>query len=214
MIVVEYDSDLCRWATDGAHRPDGKPILTVKQMRHAADRYRLGKSRSGKCIYWMIDELGRMQEGRLGEAWVSVLLKTREPMLRKYWRESICLFGQHLLMEEESFGLPVSIVDTERSAVILSELFPESLWMAIPTTMFQIDLLEPLKGRRIRLFPRADVTSSNYVCFLDLAEMARRTYHLDITVSDVLEANASEEQRQQEVDLLEFLLSWSVECGV
>ena len=30
--------------------------LTESQMHHAAERYRLGKSRSGKTIFWMLSE--------------------------------------------------------------------------------------------------------------------------------------------------------------
>jgi hypothetical protein len=32
--------------------------LSEAQLHRAACRYRLGKSRSGKCIFWMINEIG------------------------------------------------------------------------------------------------------------------------------------------------------------
>lgn len=31
--------------------------LTVKQMHHAAQRYHLGKTKSGQPMYWMIDDM-------------------------------------------------------------------------------------------------------------------------------------------------------------
>jgi len=99
--------------------------LTVSQMHHAAQRYHLGKSKSGLPIFWMIDELGTVLDGHIAsDVWISSLLKKREPLLQ-YWKVSHCLFGLHLLKD-----MPVSIVDSERSAVILSELCPESVWMA------------------------------------------------------------------------------------
>ena len=35
-------------------------------MAHAAERYRLGKSKKGKPIFWMIDERGIVRDGRIG----------------------------------------------------------------------------------------------------------------------------------------------------
>ena len=47
LVTVEYDSDFCLWVTDGSHQPDGKPILTETQMRHAAEQYHLDIECSG-----------------------------------------------------------------------------------------------------------------------------------------------------------------------
>lgn len=64
MVAVECDSDLC-------HEVVANGWLSEEQMRHAAERYRLGKSKSGKTIYWMIDEMNQARDGHLGDAWVS-----------------------------------------------------------------------------------------------------------------------------------------------
>ena len=45
------------------------------------------------------------------------------------------------------------------SAVILSELFPESIWMAYATITHVVpDLLDPLEGRTVTIFPSTDDT--------------------------------------------------------
>ena len=49
MVQVATDSELCLEVI-------GKGLLTQQQMAHAAQRYRLGKSRSGKTIFWLFDE--------------------------------------------------------------------------------------------------------------------------------------------------------------
>lgn len=68
MVVVDSSSDWCRkMVSDG--------LLTEAQMQHACERYRLGKSRSGKTIFWMLDELGRVLDGHLGDEWVTCLLR-------------------------------------------------------------------------------------------------------------------------------------------
>lgn len=55
MVVVDYDSDLCREVVANGW-------LSEEQMHHAAERYRLGRSKSGKTIYWMIDEMNQVRD--------------------------------------------------------------------------------------------------------------------------------------------------------
>ena len=64
--------------------------LTAGQMLHAAQRYLLGKSRSGIPIFWMIDDMLQPQDGHIGSTWISSLLKKREPLL-EHWTATHCL---------------------------------------------------------------------------------------------------------------------------
>ena len=88
------DSDFCREVV-------ARGWLTEEQMAHAAERYRLGRSRSGRCIFWMIDETGRVYDGHIGNSWVSAMLKAREPELLKDWHTEHCLLGLHQLKNEK-----------------------------------------------------------------------------------------------------------------
>ena len=194
--------ELCR--CDGPF--EGTPMLTDEQFRHAAERYHLGRSRSGKPIYWMIDELGIVRDGRIGDGWVSQMLKHRYPDFSKFITTQHCLFGLHLLNESNSINT-ISIVESERSALILSELYPQSLWMAYSyPANFNEYLFEPLQDHRIILFPNADETMSTYLAFLDIADQARRKFHLDITVSTLLEDDTTASQKSRHIDLLTFYL--------
>jgi len=241
--------------------------LTVDQMHHAAERYLLGKSKSGATIFWLIDDLCRPLDALIApDTWISSLLKQREPLLMS-WRPRRCLFGEHLLTEElfshtdttesteikghtdlanltdikfsnsqildkkdssnsqvldkkdscasNSFrdfrdfcvtNKPVCVVESPVSAVILSELYPNSIWLSsVPSTYFTIDLLEPLRGRTIKVYPHTDATLSNYLSWLEIADMARQAYHLDITVSCTLEDTASPSQKDRRIDILQYL---------
>ena len=180
--------------------------LTEAQMHHAADRYLLGKSHSGKTIYWMIDELGIVLDGHIGTSWVSTMFKNRLPEVAPYIVTRHCLFGQHLLTQADP-SMPISIVESERSAVILSELYPQSLWLAYAyPANFSERLLEPLQGHRVVLFSNADETMDNYLSFLEIADQARRRYHLDVTVSTLLEDRTTLSQKSRHIDLLTFYL--------
>ena len=186
--------------------------LTPDQMHHACDRYHLGKTKSGKPIYWMIDDMRQPLDAHIGATWISSLLKIREPFLEP-WQVQHCLFGLHLLMEDvrwkkEDFNPPpISVVEREEAAVVLSELFPESIWMAYATTPHLTpDLFAPLEGRTVTIYPRTDPTMSTILFFEDLVDRTLRLYDIDLTIDTTLEDHASDSQKDRCIDLLEFLL--------
>ena len=206
--------------------------LTVEQMHHACQRYYLGKTRSGQPIFWMIDDMLSPLDAHIGTTWISTLLKAREPLIAS-WCITHCLFGLHLLAHTDLADLTdysstpasgdsqksvqsvesvchknVCVVESEVSAVILSELLPEYLWMAYATTAHLTpDLFAPLQGQRVILFPRTDPTLSTYLFFEDLAALVRKHYALDITVDTTLEDHATPAQKDRCIDLLDFLYS-------
>ena len=180
-------------------------MLSESQMHRAAERYYLGKTRSGKTMFWMIDDMMQPLDARIGDTWLSKLLKQREPLL-EYWPVKHCLFGEHLLIHQNN----VSIVESEQSAVILSELFPESIWLAyVYTANLTPQLMAPLQGRHITFYPRTDPTMNTYVFFLDYAEHVRKHYDINLRIDSTLEYNATPEQKEQCIDILEFILKSS-----
>ena len=209
------DSDFCREVV-------ARGWLTEEQMAHAAERYRLGRSKSGRCIFWMIDEMGRVYDGHIGDSWVSTMLKARERELLKDWHTEHCLFGTQMIGHTEITEITenmkphadltdltdvvVAVVESERSAVILSEVLPEYIWMASVYPMnLNVRTLQPLCGRRVVLFPPTDETGETFLAWLEVADQARRVLHLDVSVSTVLEERATEEQKRRKIDLVEYL---------
>ena len=181
-------------------------MLTVEQMHRAAKRYHLGKTKSGQPIFWMIDDMLNPLDAHIGsDRWISALLKAREPLL-ECWCVRHCLFGLHLTSAINHHPSPVCIVESEVSAVILSELFPESLWLAyVSESHLTPDLLAPLQGRAVTLFPRTNDTMSTYLFFLDYAQQVQCLYPIRIHVDDTLERHASPEQKARCIDILDFI---------
>ena len=196
--------------------------LTVKQMHHAAQRYHLGKTKSGQPMYWMIDDMLQPLDAHIGQdAWISQLLKKREPLLQ-YWQVHHCLFGLHLLHTEsteiteinsfDSFDScseekPICVVECESSAVVLSELFPDSIWMAYCTVPhLDIELFEPLQGRTVTIYPCTDPCMSNILFFEELCDSVRKHYDITLSVDRTLEDHATDAQKSRHIDLLDFLL--------
>ena len=199
--------------------------MTVEQMHLACQRYHLGKTRSGQPIFWIIDDMQDPLDAHIGNGWISTLLKKREPLLN-HWHPNHCLFGLHLnhgdwhndtkrsvdqgACPRDSYrrqtAKNIAIVESEASAVVLGELFPESVWMAYATTAHLTpDLFVPLEGRTVTLYPRTDPTFSTYLFFEELADQTRRQYDIDLTVDTTLEDHATASQKDRCIDILEFL---------
>ena len=178
--------------------------LTAEQMHRAAARYHLGKTRSGKPLFWMINEQQEPLDAHIASGgWISTALKARQPLLHA-WCPVHCFFGQHLLTSGNS--IPVAIVESEASAVVLSELFPDVLWMAYATVEhLDVALFAPLQGRTVTLYPNTDPSFSTYLFFHDLADGIRERYDIHINVASILEDHATEEQKSRCIDLLDFL---------
>ena len=175
--------------------------ITEQQMHCACQRYHLGKTKSGQPIFWMIDDMQDPLDAHIGNDWISTLLKKRKPLLN-HWCPTHCLFGLHLISVPET----IAIVESEVSAIVLSELFPESIWMAYATTAHLTpDLFAPLEGCTVTLYPRTDPTLSTYLFFEELADQTHRQYNLDITVDTTLEDHATDSQKERCIDILEFL---------
>lgn len=222
--------DACRADSLDAFQPfiaAGK--LSEDQMHDACQRYHLGKTKTGTPIYWMIDDMNTPLDAHIGNRWISTLLKQREPLIAN-WQVQHCLFGLHLLAHAEAHTgdwrncsiakpkasnatggpvtsvRPIAIVESESSAIVLSALFPETIWLAYATTShLSPDLFAPLEGHIVTIYPRTDPTLSNYLFFQDLVSLTLQRYDLDITVSPLLEDNATADQKARCIDLLDYL---------
>ena len=176
--------------------------LTIEQMKHACECYCLGKTKSGLPIFWMIDDMNIPHDAHIPQdKWLSSLLKGREPLLSS-WRVRHCLFGLHLLTEKN-----VCVVESEQSAVVLSELFPESIWMAYATTAhLSPDLFAPLQNRTVTIYPRTDSMMNTYLFFHDFASLICKRYpSITLRIDSTLENHATASQKERCIDILDFI---------
>lgn len=209
--------------------------LTTGQMQRAARRYRLGRSRDGGVIFWQIDTLGQICDGKIMHYrpdchrdhsrhpdWVSSILKRHylndEPGLAARIPAVHCLFGTHLLGHTDSTEInscnpcdslsekKIAVVESEKTAVIMSERHPECLWLATgglneltPQKLF------PLRGRRIILFPDTDPEGRAYATWYRIMLEAQRLLGQPIHLSPLLEQHATPEQKARKIDIADLL---------
>ena len=104
--------------------------------------------------------------------------------------------------------LNVCVVESEKSAVILSELFPDYVWLSCGgLQMFKPELLAPLVNHKVMVFPDTDETGATYKAWQDIVQQASKHYsfHYPIRISPILEAHASPEQKRRKIDLIDLL---------
>ena len=191
--------------------------LTEEQMLRAAERYRLGRSRDGGVIFWQIDGQGRTRDGKImyyredchrdksrHPSWVSARLKAYYgydgdlPVER-------CLFGLHLL---GVVGGAVCVVEAEKTAVIMSEVFPQSIWMAAGgLSALSAEKLRPLRDHKVVLFPDTDPDGTTYACWKAIAGEASRSFLSPVYVSPLLERQATPEQKAAKIDIVDLLFN-------
>ena len=211
----------------------GAGYLSYEQMFSASCRYCIGASKLGGVIFWQIDHEGRIHDGKImyyqpdchrckdrKPTWVSYLLRKRREasMPRTMNREPLtanqtshCFFGLHQLTSDLSPQTSsIALVEAEKSAFILSELYPEYIWLAAGGLGgVQPEKFRPLKGHKVIMFPDTDPDGTAFKQWSEAArEVMRSIFWEDsppIRVSPILELNATPEQKQRKIDLVDFL---------
>ena len=200
-------------------------LLSWEQMVSSTCRYCLGATKNRGVIYWQIDQEGRMHDGKVmyygpdchrlkdcNPTWISALLAIREHRPKDAYTTSHCFFGLHLLMDDgrRLMDVVVAVVEAEKSAVILSEIYPQYIWLAAGGLgEVQADKFRPLRGHRVVLFPDTDPDGKAFDHWFKAAEEVMQSPFWEesppIRVSAFLEQHASEDQKRRKIDLVDFL---------
>src|SRR5574344_15760 len=176
-------------------------------------RYLIGSTRNGGIIYWQLDFNGNVRSGKIIQYdaatghrvkdgysvdWVHSKL-IRMGKLSEDFVLSQCLFGEHLL-HSDNINNVVAIVESEKSALLGSLVYPEYTWLA---TGGKCNLspykTSALVNRTVILFPDVDAYD----------EWKERARHLflpkRVIVSDLLQRIATDEERKKKIDIGDWL---------
>jgi hypothetical protein len=143
-----------------------RKYFTDYDVKNAILKYLIGTSKhwTGATVFWQIDnnekvrhgkvmlfnfETGKRQKRADGKAYIS---SVRSILKLENFNLNQCLFGLHLI--NESNQKTVAVVESEKTAVIMSVFKPEYIWVA--TGMkggFKYENLKPIKDYKIIAFP-------------------------------------------------------------
>ena len=104
----------------------------------------------------------------------------------------------------------VCVVEAEKTAVILSEVYPQYVWLAAGGLgEVQAEKFRPLRGHKVILFPDTDPDGKAFKRWSDAATLVMNQVFWEdsppIRVSDLLETHATPEQKAAKIDLIDFL---------
>lgn len=143
-------------------------LLGIFKNRDTAERacflYRVGASRTGGTVFWQIDLKNQVRTGKvlyynpldgkrihaLPPQWVHKLIPTPAGFAL-----SQCPFGLHRLIEDTK--TPVAIVESEKTAVILSMLDTSRVWIAVGgKNNLSARMLSQIPRQELELYPDKD----------------------------------------------------------
>ena len=102
--------------------------------------------------------------------------------------------------------MAIAIVEAEKTAVILSEHYPQCIWLASGgLSMLNAAKLWPLRERKVILFPDTDPEGKAFKAWQSVAATAQEHFKYPIRVSRILEDHATPDQKSAKIDLVDFL---------
>lgn len=126
--------------------------------------YSVGTALYGGCIFLQVNELGIIRAGKIIRYKDGHRVKDGKPVrwLHKepYYRQFVhgdtlkqCFFGEHLLWQRPTD--PVAIVESEKTALLMSAIRPEYVWLATGGScgLQNPEKTKVLEGRDVTLFP-------------------------------------------------------------
>lgn len=191
-------------------------LFDADVVRQLIERFYIGTSKHwpGAALFWQIDVNYRVRAGKIMLYHSQTGKRVKEPYNHITWIHSIvkiknyslsqCFFGEHQLKHEPK-DKPVAIVESEKTAIIASAYLPQFIWIATGgkngCKWKDFTVCKILLGRKVILFPDLGEAFSKWQTSADIL----RRYGINVTVSDLLERKAADTDRQNGLDLADYL---------
>ncbi len=161
----------------------------------------------GSTVFWQVDVDGNVRVGKVMGYDPTTGHRVKEPKPQVAWVHSLmgikldlrqCMFGEHLL-HQNSTKLVV-IVESEKTALIGAWKMPQYVWLATGG-MQMLKPTEALRGSDVILIPDLGAEDAWRAKMEQLTPICK-----SVTLSDCLSRMATEEHRQQGMDIADFIL--------
>ena len=198
-------------------------IFPQHSVMSAVQRYKIGLNSfntgamGDALIFWQIDEKNHIVNAKRIHYRCDGHRDKKVPPIVMYPGNPQCLFGLHLLTDADP-DQPVAIVESEKSALIMSLVKPDYLWMACGSlNNFNENFLKPLQGRNIVAFPDVDINrekgttlSISYALWQKTAkQLSRDGWH--VIVDNTLEETVNTSQRMDKFDVADIAINNAIQ---
>ena len=186
-------------------------LFSADVVTSLLQRYYIGTAKywQGATVFWQVDVQHKIHTGKLMLYNVSTGKRVKQPYKHIQWAHKImgqthfnlqqCLFGEHLLAIHNAKH--VALVESEKTAIIASVYWPQYVWLAVGSlTNLTAQKCKVLKGKTVTLFPDLNGFEKWNAKAKELSAICK------ITVSDLLERQATPQQKQQGLDLADYLV--------
>jgi len=140
-------------------------IFSIDEVEKAVKDYFItgnNKKWPMATIFWQIDHKEQIHAGKVMLYNPETGKRIKEPYSHINWLHNIenetdfnlsqCLFGLHRINED--YQKTIAIIESEKTAIIMSIVLPEYIWLATGAKHgLKLDKLKPLKNRQIILYP-------------------------------------------------------------
>lgn len=208
-VRIDILSDFTNWLTT---------LFDTDTVVRLIQEYNIGVTKRNDVIYFQIDIDGNCRTGKIMKYdpetgkrvkdenakgkinWVHSVMKYAGH-LSEEWQLTQCLFGEHMLKKYPD--KTVALVESEKTAIICSALMPDYLWLATGGKSQFNERLNVLFGRDVVAFPDVDGYSA-------WCEKVKDFPALKISVSNLLQSNATAEDIENHIDIADWLIRWKL----
>lgn len=181
------------------------------------DKFKLGTSKHwpGATIFWQLDQAGRIRSGKVMLFDFKTGKRVKYPFNHITWAHKAmglenfnleqCYFGEHQIMSNPT--MPIAIVESEKTAVVASTYLQKYIWLAAGSlTNLNIRKFKSLAGKKVVLWPDLKCLGKWRLKASELIEAYPKT---NIIVSDFLEKNATPQEKEDGLDLADYLVKFN-----
>lgn len=207
---------LCNvFGKDTASVAKKKYLLGTSKHQFKNSEHPQYQSEKGASIFWQIDVHAKVRTGKImlyniangrrikkpfnHNTWVHFELKRKKLISRDFCLNQ-CLFGEHLLVQKGNNKKEIAIVESEKTAMIMSIIKPNLLWMATGGSGgISVDKFRWLKEKRVILYPDLGMYERWKI-------KSKKIINCNVSVSKLLEEKAFEDDVKQGYDIADYML--------
>lgn len=185
--------------------------------------YCIGTNKDGDTVFWQVDIFGRVRQAKVMQYNPESGKRNKETGAFFAGKKILnnedanlqqCFFGEYLLSHEQNTNKPIALFESEKTAIIVSVYCPEYVCLATGgkhgAKWTERNVCKVFAGRKVVLYPDLGA----YDTWKEKSLLTSAVAGCRISISDILEKVATDEERTLGLDLADYLLKIQDNSGL